>query len=283
MRRAWRIAGSVLAVLIVAGVVVYLTRPRELITAAGRERVPLAKVDHAPFDRLLHEYVDDNGRVAYALWKGNAQDRQALQDYLTSLCTADLDQPASRELRLAYWINAYNALTLAGILDRYPLRSIKDYMPPKTLFRFWHDLRLEISDEKYSLNNIEHDILRKMDEPRIHFALVCASRGCPPLRREAYTAAKLEDQLADNARRFFANPINFHAEEAEHAIAVSELLAWYSEDFADSPQKMVRVLRPYFPDQARLSWIDAPDLTVEYRTYDWKLNDQQAVPDEEAP
>jgi hypothetical protein len=285
MRRVWRIAGSVLAVLIVGGIVVYLTRPKQLITAAGRARVPLTKVDHAPFDRLLHEYVDNDGRVAYARWKANAADLRALQDYLASLCAADLQETAPREVRLAYWINAYNALTLAGILDRYPLKSIRDYTPDwKNGFHFWNDLRLEIGGEKHSLHNIEHDILRKMDEPRIHFAIVCASRGCPPLRPEAYVAGKVEAQLADNARRFFANPANFRADESEHAIGLSELLSWYSQDFAKSPREMVRVLRPYFPGADKLTWLDADDLTVEYpRPYDWGLNDQQAAAEKEAP
>lgn len=273
-RKVWVVIGA--AVLVLAGVALalHLTRDHIDVAAAGGERVRLDRVDHAPFDALLQKYVDDQGLVAYRRWHDDAADRQALQSYLGRLGAVDLQAEVPRDVRLAYWINAYNALTLEFILRKYPLGSIKEYesfVPGK--FRVWRDVRLEVDGKPYSLDDIEHGILRKMGEPRIHFALVCASRGCPPLRNRAYAAAGLDAQLADNARRFFARPGNFAVDADDHAVRLSQLLGWYGGDFADKPADRVRALRDYFPQKP--DWLGAPDLLVSFDLkYDWSLNDQ---------
>jgi hypothetical protein len=267
---------SLLGLLLVGTLIVHALRPRVLIGGpATSGRVPLNQVDHGAFDALLQKYVDDRGLVAYRKWQADAGDVHALDDYLARLGAVDLSQPVPRQAQLAFWINAYNALTLKGILLKYPMRSIREHTPLLGGYNIWKDLLLWVDGKSYSLDNIEHDILRKMGEPRIHFALVCASRGCPPLHRQAYTADQLDQELTANARKFFADPANFATDEAERSVKVSELFLWYGDDFAASPRGRIQALRPYFPNADKIAWIDGDDVTLDYLKYDWSLNDQE--------
>lgn len=268
---------SLVGLLAAVALAAHLTRARVHVGGQGTgERVALDRVDSSAFDGLLQKHVDDQGLVAYRRWKNSPADLQALDGYLARLGNVDLNAPASREARLAFWINAYNALTLKGILMDYPLKSIKErvsYTPGS--YNMWRDLLLKVDGADYSLDNMEHDLLRKMGEPRIHFALVCASRGCPPLRRRAYAAADLDRQLTENARRFFSRPSNFAADPDDRSVRVSELLSWYGTDFAPTAGEQVRLLRPYFPAPEKLNWLDNPGVLVEFDLkYDWLLNDQ---------
>jgi len=185
--------------------------------------------------------------------------------------------PASPPAKLAFWINAYNALTIKGILREYPTTSIRKHTTVVGGYNMWRDLQLWVDDRHYSLDDIEHEILRKMKEPRIHFALVCAAKGCPPLRNRAYTPAEVQQQLDDNGRRFFARPENLRLDPETKTIFVSELFRWYGSDFSESPEEQMRMLRPLMPDGDRLAWFDSPTVGVNYLDYDWALNDQQPV------
>ncbi|MFQ5732871.1 MAG: DUF547 domain-containing protein [Planctomycetaceae bacterium] len=151
-------------------------------------RVSVDRIDHSRFDTLLKTYVDGDGYVDYQAWKASAGDRRELQRYLADLGRADLKRRATRSARLAFWINAYNAVTIEGILQVYPTDSIRNHTSPLIGYNIWKHLPLRVADQTVSLNDIEHKILRKMREPRIHFAVVCASVGCPKLRNEAFTA-----------------------------------------------------------------------------------------------
>lgn len=274
-RKVFLILGSVLGLLLVGTLIAHTFRARVQVGGPAGERVPLVEIDHRSFDVLLQKYVDDRGLVAYRQWKDSAEDTRALDDYLARLGAASLTGPSSRADRLAFWINAYNALTLKGILMKYPTRSIRDHTPIVGGYNIWNDLLLWVDGKEYSLNNIEHDILRKMGEPRVHFVLVCASKGCPPLRRQAYRADRLDEELSANARKFFAAPGNFRLDEAEHAVGVSELFKWYGDDFAPTARGVILALRPYLPGGDKIPWLDATDLTVDYLEYDWTLNDQE--------
>jgi hypothetical protein len=270
------IVTTVFLLVAAAALAVHLTRPRVHVGGASGERVALDAVDHSAYDALLQKYVNDEGLVAYRRWKNTPADVQALDDYLGRLGSVDLSAPATDDARLAFWINAYNALTIKGILLRYPLGSIKDivsYVPGG--YNVWRDLLLRVDGKDYSLENIEHDILRRMGEPRIHFALVCASKGCPPLRNRAYSAAEVRSQLTDNARRFFTRPGNFEADADDKTIRVSELLDWFGSDFAETPAERLRVLQPYFPGEKNLTWLSDPSvILVPDLKYDWSLNAQ---------
>lgn len=243
------------------------------VAGAKPRAVSLDDYDHSPYDKLLHRYVDGDGMVNYRAWKASSTDRAALKSYLGGMASADPSLPASRAGRLAFWINAYNALTIHGILGFYPTSSIRNHTSRFFDYNIWDDLLLQVGNRKYSLNNIEHDILRKMGEPRIHFAIVCASKGCPRLRNEAYTRDRIEEQLADNARDFFSRRKHFYIDYANNTVYVSSILKWFQEDFGPSPQAAVRSMAAYMPERAA-QYVRTHRFTVRYLSYDWSLNEQ---------
>jgi len=241
---------------------------------SGSRAVPLDSVDHSAWDRLLQKYVDKDGMVDYAAWKASDADRAALKDYLATLSAADPAAETSKSGKLAFWINAYNALTVFGILKEYPTSSIRNHTAKLVGYNIWDDLLLPVGNRNYSLNQIEHDILRKLGEPRIHFAIVCAALGCPRLLNEAYTPERLEDQLGANTRDFFAREKNFQADVANRRVRVSAILDWFGEDFAPTPQKALAGLAQYMPDEATRKLIAGEDFSVSFLKYDWSLNEQ---------
>jgi hypothetical protein len=243
-------------------------------SSEARSRVPLDQVDHSTWDRLLKKYVDQDGMVNYASWKESEADHEALRQYLVMLSQADLEAKTTREGKLAFWINAYNALTAHGILEVYPTSSIRNHTAKVLGYNIWKDLLLPVSDKKYSLEDIEHKVLRKLEEPRIHFAIVCASIGCPRLRNEAYTPAQLEAQLADNTHDFFARQKNLQVDSANRRVQVSSILDWFGKDFAPTPQKALAGLADYMPDEATKRLVASGDFSVSYLDYDWSLNKQ---------
>ena len=166
------------------------------------EQVSMDQIDHAPFDQLLQKYVDEKGFVSYKAWHGDAGDRQKLKDYLASLGRGSSTKPASQEAKLAFWINAYNATTIEGIMRVYPTSSIRQHTAKFFGYNIWKNLLLYAGDRQISLEDIENKVLRKMGEPRIHFAIVCASIGCPRLLNHAYTAETVKDQLASQRKGF---------------------------------------------------------------------------------
>ncbi len=236
--------------------------------------VPLGRIDHTAWDRLLKKYVDGHGMVDYAAWKASQADRDALGKYLTELARGGPEAETAQSGKLAFWINAYNAVTVQGILQEYPTSSIRNHTAKALGYNIWDDLLLRVGGKDYSLNHIEHKILRKLDEPRIHFAIVCASIGCPPLRNEAYTPGRIEIQLADNARTFFSRPKHFQADVSRRTAQVSPILKWFGEDFGPTPQAGLTRLIDYIADGAPRRMIAAGDFSVEYLDYDWDLNEQ---------
>ena len=223
--------------------------PKTEATPAAASSAP----SHQSWNQLLQRYVSDNGRVNY---EGFRQDRQQLDTYLDLLAKETPDDSWSRAEALAYWINAYNAFTVQLILDNWPVSSIRDIDEP------WDTPFIQLGGKSYTLNNIEHDIIRpEFSEPRIHFALVCAAVSCPPLANEAYTAQNLEKMLEDRSRDFINNE-RFNVTQ-EAVVRVSPLFDWYGEDFGDVKAFLNRYLRTDIPAQKDVHFLE----------YDWALND----------
>jgi hypothetical protein len=252
--------------------------PVVLVGAAvpASRRVTMEAIRHDTWDALLKRYVDGRGMVDYATWKASAADQQALDQYLAHLSSASLSAPASRAAQLAYWINAYNAVTVHGILREYPTTSIRQHTARLGGYNLWRDLQLLVEEQGYSLEQIEHQILRKMGEPRIHFAIVCASIGCPPLRNEAYVAPRLEAQLSANAQAFFADPSKFQYDAASRTLAVSPILKWFAEDFGPTQAEQLRRIAPFLPDAASRTLAESGMARLRFLDYDWGLNDRSA-------
>ena len=165
------------------------------VSVPAGQQLSFDQINHAPWDALLRKYCDAQGFVNYQAWQRSNQDQQALDNYLSQLSRAAANRPAAPAAKLAFWINAYNAVTIKGILREYPTTSIRNHTAKVFGYNIWDDLLLQVGNRTYSLNQMEHEVLRKMGEPRVHFAIVCASIGCPPLLNQAYTAGNLENQL----------------------------------------------------------------------------------------
>jgi len=196
--------------------------------AADQDEPVAAQVETPATDAyasVLEKYVDGRGMVDY---KTLAANREPLDRYVKSLAALDAAayEKWSHERRIAFWINAYNALTLETIIDHYPIKGggwIREMRFPSNSIRqidgVWDKLEHPVMGKKMTLDHIEHEILRKQfNAPRIHVALVCAAMGCPPLRREPYAGDRLSTQLDDQAKQFFANPKKFRIDRDEKKV-----------------------------------------------------------------
>jgi hypothetical protein len=241
---------------------------------------------HAAWTALLKKNVVvlDGGRSTQVRYAGMAAERAALKAYLAALSSVDTAtfNGWSRTAQMAFLINAYNAFTVELILTRYPdLQSIKDL--GSFLQSPWKKAFVPLLGETRSLDGIEQGLLRqrgKYDEPRIHFAVNCASIGCPPLREEAYVGERLDAQLDDQAHRFMSDRQRNRWNPATDALEVSKIFDWYIDDFRMGWQGITSTTA-FFARYADLL-ADAPGdrqriraqrETVRYLAYDWKLND----------
>ncbi|MDX2245555.1 MAG: DUF547 domain-containing protein [Bacteroidia bacterium] len=214
-------------------------------------------ITHAEWDFLLKKYVSAEGKVNYA---GLKQDKAKLEVYLKKLSTNVPAADWSKNDKLAFWINVYNAFTVKLIVDNYPLKSIRDLGEP------WDKKFILIGTTTYSLNDIEHNIIRKdFAEPRIHFAVNCASFSCPALLNEAYTAEKLEDQLTRQTKAYINNPAHNSITSAKSQ--VSQLFSWYGDDFKKSAGSVSAFINKYSPVKIK------DDSKLEYKEYVWSLNE----------
>ena len=228
--------------------------------------VPSRAFDHSHVELsgVLKAYVDAEGMVNYSGLKAN---RSALDSYLAKTGAVKESEFDSwtRDQRLAFLINVYNAETLKLIIDHYPVKSIKKI---GSLFgQPWDVKSVTLFGRKTTLNTIEHEILRpKYKEPRVHFVIVCAAMGCPPLRNEAFTAENLDEQL--NARgRYFLSQENKNKLDG-NTLYLSPIFDWFTEDFTEkgSLQDYVASL---FPKDLK-----GRKLKIKYTSYDWSLNKQ---------
>ena len=225
-------------------------------------------ISHKSYDELLQKYVDDQGMVDY---KGLNTERAKLKSYLTMLESNAPQKSWTRDQKLAYWINAYNAFTLELILRHYPVESIKDIgstIKIPFVSTAWDVKFINIGGKEYDLNNLEHGIIRKeFNEPRIHFALVCAAVSCPKLQDRAYLPEKLDEQLTKAAKEFLANPAKNEFKNANQA-TLSKLFNWYGGDFNDDGT-LIEYINKYAPTKL------TKDADIDWKDYYWALNEQK--------
>ncbi len=213
-----------------------------------------AVFSHKIFNDLLKKHVNSSGAVNY---KNLKKDKAVLQEYLTLLSKNVPAKTANKKSSLAYWINAYNAFTLKLIIDHYPLKKITDLDNGKP----WDVKWIELGGKKYSLNNIENDIIRpQYKDARIHFAVNCAAKSCPPLANEAFTEANLNKLLDSRTKSFINSTAN---ELTVGKITVSKIFDWYKDDFG----VVIDFINKYSKTKA------AATATVDYKEYNWNLND----------
>ena len=212
-------------------------------------------LDHGEWDKLLNKYVDSKGNVAYNKF---LKDVVALTNYLEFLSENVPAADTGKNELLAYYINLYNAATVKLILDNYPVNSIKDISSP------WDKKWVKAGTNTLSLGQIEHKILRKMNEPRIHFAINCASFSCPKLVNSAFVATSMEMQLEKATKDFINDPTrNIITTER---LQLSNIFKWYKKDFTEEGS-LIDYINPY--NTKRI----AADAKINYLKYNWSLNE----------
>ena len=240
---------------------------------------------HAAWAALLHRYVrvTDHGNASRVDYAGMLSDKGQLDAYTRSLSAVTPNRYRSwpQADREAFLINAYNAFTIELVLTRYPhLGSIKDL--GWLFFSPWKKDFFKLLGDSSNLDHVE-SLLRHpgdFDDPRIHFAINCASVGCPMLRNEAYVGARLDAQLDDQMRRFLSDRSRNLYDAADKVLKVSKIFDWYGDDFARG-WKGITSVRQFFADHAALLTDDAQALAairaqrvpIDYLSYDWSLND----------
>lgn len=229
--------------------------PRDLNSTTANSSVNL---DHSRWDKLLKKHVDSQGNVDY---KSFQKDQEELDIYLQMLSENKPTEKWSVQEQLAYYINLYNAYTVDLILDNYPLKSIKDISSP------WTSAIIPVGDTKMSLGGIENSILRKMNEPRIHFAINCASVSCPKLMDEAYIASKINEQLDRATNEFINSDKN---EIQQNSAQLSAVFDWYKKDFLGNGIKSVRE----YVNQYSNTKIQK-GASISFKDYNWNLNEQK--------
>jgi hypothetical protein len=223
--------------------------------------------DHSVFDSLLRQHVDADGWVDYA---GIEKDEVKLDAYLASIANAPFTN-MERNQKLALLINAYNAFTLKLIVEHQPASSIKDIPRSKR----WAAARWNVGGQVWSLDQIEHKQIRpKFVEPRIHFALVCAAVGCPPLRNEAFAAARLDNQLDEQTRYVHRHATWFQLDAQSKSLRLTKLYDWYGNDFEQDAGSVRQFAARYSPELKQALDSDAAP-RVKWLPYDWKLNSVQ--------
>ncbi|PVW17377.1 DUF547 domain-containing protein [Marixanthomonas spongiae] len=214
--------------------------------------------DHSAWDNLLKKHVDSEGMVDY---KGFKNDREALNKYLQKLSATEPTNKWSVQELLAFYINLYNAYTVDLILNNYPVKSIKDIDGAFTKGF------IPVGDRELSLGGIENGILRKMNEPRIHFAINCASISCPKLLDEAYTASKINEQLDEVTREFINSDKN---DITANNPKVSAIFKWYAKDYTVNGRKdVIGFINKYSDTEIN------PRVALQYKDYNWELNEQK--------
>lgn len=211
--------------------------------------------NHQAWNALLKKYVDAEGHVDY---KGFNTDRALLKNYISKLGENMPNSNWTKEDKLAYWINAYNAMTVDLIIRNYPLKSIRDIDKP------WDQRLWKLGDKWFNLDEIEHQILRKMNEPRIHFGIVCASYSCPKLLNEAYTSTKIEAQLTQSTRDFLSDSKRNSISENE--LNLSKIFQWFAKDFK-SDGTLIEFLNTY--SDIKIS----SNAKKKFKDYNWDLNE----------
>jgi hypothetical protein len=250
---------------------------------------PVAEFSHVEFDRVLSQFVDERGRVDYAAL---ARDTRALDAYYARLAAASPDSHPdlfpTEDARLAYWINAYNAAVIETVLYHYPIASVKDVRSGALFFLpelagFFYLQRIELGGEKMNLYDLENGVIRKrFADPRVHFALNCASISCPRLPRHAFHASTLQSELEAETSKFIGESRNVDFATDENRVRLSSIFDWYASDFTDwmkqnhpdRPATLIGYVGLHLSPEQTDALDRCDKCEIEFVAYDWALNDQ---------
>lgn len=264
-----------------------------LLLAADATGIISEGFEYDDYDAVLETYVNDQGMVNYEELK---TDRERLDAFAATIATLDpkvYDQWTENQ-KIAFWINAYNVLTLQTIINHYPIQPsfLASLRFPKNSIRqipgVWDELQFAVMGRKMTLDEIEHETLRKnFNEPRIHMALVCAAMGCPPLRNEPFTGQGLDAQLDDQTRRFLENPQKFRIDPVNSRVYLSPIFKWFGKDFIktygtdekfagrnEAERAVLNFISGHI-DEDVAKYLATGEYDLEYLDYDWSLNERK--------
>jgi hypothetical protein len=225
---------------------------------------------HAIFDTVLRKHVSESW-VDYGALKADPKPLDTYLDGLAAVSEEEFNRWSEKE-RLAFLLNLYNAATLKLVVDHYPIKSIKDIGG----FRNgpWKQKVVRLFGKVIALDEVEHGLIRaQYHDPRVHFALVCAAKGCPPLRAEAYVAARLDDQLDHQGRVFLGQAHKNRVAAASRTVYLSPIFKWFKKDFEEKSGSVLRFVESYLPEKDRPA-VAAGGFKIRYTAYDWSLNDK---------
>ena len=250
-----------------------------LLIALSQTMVTARTFDHSVYDQVLRRYVNAEGLVAYTALSTN---RNGLDAYIDSLAHYSPDSKPGlfpdQDHELAYWINAYNAFVLRGVIDAYPIASVKDAF---LLSGFFNRQKFVAGGKKLTLNDIENNIIRpRYRDPRIHFAINCAAISCPILENRAFDGPDLDARLEKALDRFTTDPRHVSIEGS--TLYLSKVLEWYGDDFSKwfpphhpnpaTRPTIINYLYPYLTTEVIQS-LSGDAIEIIYRDYDWALNE----------
>lgn len=250
--------------------------PEEATSAPATvsETVDLADIN-SPLTALLGRYIRSEGNIDYERWKKNPNDTSELKSVLANMSKVDLSQLSEQDKK-AFLINAYNTMTLDLVLSHYaetegtaesPLPNHKSIRNIGNLGdQVWDQDTWEIAGQSYSLNQVEHQLLRPLGDARIHIAINCASRGCPPLQPEAYQGETIDEKLNLITSQFVNSERDTVINESTQTITTSQIINWFTDDFVQSFGSVLAFFSEYKGE-------DLSQYTVEYSEYDWSLNE----------
>ncbi len=268
-------------------------RPKILRVTATPDAQPPDGFSHQTLESLLRRFVDDLGRVDYERWLKDAAARVELDAYLASVAAISPESRPARfptqNDRLAFWLNAYNALVIKAVLAHWPLESVTDVKAPIEVVRglgFFAKLRFVVGGKTYSLYEIEKErIGESFEDPRVHFVLNCASGSCPVLRPELPKGADLEPYLADAAQRFVGEERNVRIDHAQRSVVLSDIFRMYEQEFLNDqrrrgrPANILAYVQSVATPQLQAEIERAKDYEVSYHAFDWSINAQERARD----
>jgi len=250
----------------------------------------LNSFDYTEYNQVLGQYVDDEGWVDYKNLKANRGGVDRIVQAMQTLTPEEYAEWTSDDQK-AFWANAYNVLTLKLIIDRYPIKpnwKTRALFPKNSIRQIpgaWKKVTFEVMGEARTLDGIEHEILRKeWSDPGIHFAIVCASISCPPLRNEAFTGVQWDEQIKDQVKVFLSRSTNFQIDRTKGVLKLNAILNWFQEDFIASAQPLKANLKPAlagvahylmpYLDAETQTWLRTAQYKMDWLEYDWSLNEQ---------
>ena len=244
-----------------------------LIISSIHQETSAETFDHSKFDQILKQYVDHKGLVDYNRISKDSR----FKEYMESLKFVKVED-LSRNGQLAFWLNAYNAVTIDKVIKWKPKKSVRETLSPGvwTSTKFFNTRDHVVAGRRLSQDDIEHEILRKkFKEPRIHFAIVCASSGCPPLARFAFTDEDVQAKLEEETRKYINSSRGTRIDYAKNTFYLSKIFDWFSSDFESKSDSVLGFIKPYLSKEAR-SFVER-DPKIAYIHYDWALNAKEPL------